>query len=177
MKLRHILTACVIFLGLSGLATAQVQKDEHSVSLVRNATIALFDLLPKNNFEAERALMADDLASISTLGKWKIVRKQVTKETGPIPKYIAYQTTYYEEEALLVAVDFYGRAAKPNVYVCGFVLWKVEENSKIGFTRLEENVINMSAVKSLTKQQVAQQMADWRCPIFLIEEALGIRLQ
>lgn len=94
--MRYMLTACVLFFALFESAAAQIQKDEQTIKLVQGATRDLFDVLPKNNFEAERALMADELAAVYSLESWKIVNVQIVNSAGSTSNYIAYRTTFYE---------------------------------------------------------------------------------
>ncbi len=120
--------------------------------------------------------MAGELASVYSLESWKKVHMQFVSSAGLKSKYTAYRTTFYED-TFFAAVDFYGQAAKPNTFICGFVVWKVEGNNKIGFIRLEQNVVSVTTFKSMPQQQAAQLMVDWRCPISLIEDVLDVHIQ
>ncbi len=177
MKFRYVIVACLLVLALLQSAAARVQRDEKTDKLVKGATNALFELLPKNDFEAARAFMADELAAITSLEDWKKLRRQIALDAGSTPGYTAYQTTYYEKNTLLAAVDFYGQAARPDTYVCGFVVWEIVENKEIGFIRLEENVVSVAVFKSMPQQQAAQLLTNFRCPVPFIEKVLGVAVR
>ena len=65
----------------------------------------------------------------------------VIKDTGSTPTYTPHRLTYYNQGTLLAAVDFSGMGSKPDTYVCGFILWEIPEPNKIGFSRIEQNIV------------------------------------
>jgi hypothetical protein len=156
---------------------AQVPPSEQTTKLVQDVTDAFFNLMPSDNYEAERAFMTDDFASRTPLQVWKSSREQFKVLAGSTPPYAPHRLTYYQEGALLAAVDFSGKGSKPDTFVCGFVLWEIPEPNKIGFFRLEQNVVSVPLFNQMPKQQAAQLMADWHCPVGLIETVLNIKLQ
>jgi hypothetical protein len=177
LKPQFILTACLLFIGIIGSAAARAQNDESLDKLIRASTISLFDLLPKNDFDAVRALMSDDLAVITSAKGWENIRKEIVSKAGSTPRYVAYQTTYYEQDPPVAAVDFFGKSAKKDTYVCGFVAWTILDTDDVRFIRLEENVVSVPVFKSMPQQQAAQLLTDFRCPVRLIEEVLGVTVQ
>lgn len=152
------------------------QAAGNTQEVVQNVTSALFEQLPKNDFAAERAFMAPELAAMVSEEDWASVRGQIVQDAGSTPAYIAYQTTYYNQGGLIAAVDFYGQAARPGTFVCGFVLWKVYETGDAKLVRLEQNVVPQATFLSMPPQQVAQLQADWRCPVPIIEMVLGVKV-
>jgi hypothetical protein len=156
---------------------AQVAPSEQTTKLVQDVTGAFFNLLPSDNFEAERAFMTDDFASKTPLDAWTSAREQFMALAGSTPRYAPHQLTYYQKSALLAAVDFSGKGSKPETFVCGFILWEIPEPNKIGFFRLEQNVVSVPLFNKMPKQQAAQLMADWHCPAPLIETTLNIKVE
>lgn len=134
-------------------------------------------LLLKENFEAERALMTDQLATLVSLVEWSNYRSKVIGETGSTPKYNAHNLTYYNQGKLFAAVDFSGRTAKADTIICGFVLWEVSLGNEIGLARFEQNVVSAKLFRSMPVQTAAQTMASWRCPKSTIESMLGVSIQ
>jgi hypothetical protein len=173
LKFSYLLFGVTGFFALLGPAAAQVQQNEQTTTLVRDVTEAFFDQLPKADFDVERAFMTDGFADQTPLSAWKAVRDQFVRSVGGTPRYNAHQLTYYTRETLLAAVDFSGQPAKPDTFICGFVLWEIPEQNKIGFIRLEQNVVEVPIFKSMPRQQAAQLMTDWYCPASLIETVLG----
>lgn len=173
LTLFALIGACV----LTCPALAQVQPDKATTRFVGNATEAFFDLIPKNDFQAERAFMTDELASMTSLRDWTNLRSQVIETAGSTSHYQSHALTYYQRGALLAAVDFWGRGAKPDTFVCGFILWEIPKPDVIGFSRFEQNVVPAKVFKAMPVQQAAQLMADWHCPATLIEAVLGVSVQ
>jgi hypothetical protein len=156
---------------------AEVAPSEQTTKLVQDVTSAFFNLLPEDNYQAERAFMTDNFASETPLEAWKSVREKFKSLAGSSPRYSPHRLTYYKEGALLAAVDFSGQGAKSDTFVCGFILWEIPEPNKIGFFRLEQNVVSVPLFNQMPKQQAAQLMADWHCPTPLIEATLNIKLE
>lgn len=177
MTLRFILTASLLLTAIFDSAVARAQSDESTDELIQSSTETLFDLLPKNNLDAVRVLMADDLAAITSAKDWEKTRNQIVSTAGSLPRYVAYQTTYYEQNPRVAAVDFFGRAAKQDTFVCGFVAWTILDTNVVRFIRLEENVVSVPVFSSMPQQKAAQLMANFRCPVRLIEEVLGVSVQ
>ena len=169
-----LVAACTGLFVSVAPASAQIQQSEQTTKIVQVITKAFFDLLPEHKFEAERAFMTDDFAEATPLSAWKKVREQFIELVGSTPQYTEHQLTYYVQDGLLAAVDFSGQAAKPDTYVCGFVLWEFLEPNKIRFVRFEQNIVSGSVFKSMPVQEAAQLMADWHCPTSLIETVLEV---
>jgi hypothetical protein len=90
---------------------------------------------------------------------------------------MAHALTFYPRSPLLAAVDFWGAGEKPDVYVCGFVLWEIPQATVIGFSRLEQNVVPVDMMRKMPVQQAAQLLTDWHCPVDLIASVLGVKVQ
>lgn len=170
-----LLATCLVPLAFSQQAAAQV--DGTTEKLIQDATDALFQQLPKDDFAAERAFMAPELSEMISDQGWAAVRRQIVQDAGSTPAYVAYQTTYYDQGGELAAVDFYGQAWRPETFVCGFVLWRLYEAGDPKFVRLEQNVVHQAAFRSMPAQQAAQLLADWRCPVPVIEKVLGAKVR
>ena len=175
MKLR--LFALLGLFAFAESAIAQVQPDDVTTRLVGEVTKAFFELLPKNDFQSERAFMTDEFFRATSLKNWTTIRKQVIATAGSTPRYASHALTYYKRGTLLAAVDFWGRGSKPNTFVCGFILWEIPTPNLIGFSRVEQNIVPADVVKKMPVQQAAQLMADWHCPTALIETILGVSVQ
>lgn len=177
LELTVLLATSVGYFALLEPASAQVQENDSTARLVKDVTEAFFDLLPQDSFATERAFMTDDFATQTPLNEWKTIREKLIVELGATPRLSAHRLTFYEQDQLLAAVDFSGRGIKPDTHVCGFILWEIPEPNKIGFLRIELNTVPVDVFKSLPLQQAAQLMADWHCPMALIEDGLGIAVQ
>ena len=172
--------ATIFFLGfvaMIGPASAQVQPDDATNRLVHDTSEALFDLLPKQDFAAERAFMTDELAAMANLTDWTRLRRQVIADAGSTPRYTAHAVTFYRRTPLLAAVDFWGKAAKADTFVCGFAIWEIPSPGVIGLGRIEQNVVPVAVMRKMDLQQAAQVLADWRCPKDLIGSVLGVKVQ
>ncbi len=174
MKFRDLVVFSTVFFAIMQPASAQVRQSEQTTRLVQSVADAFFDLLPKNDFAAERAFMSKSFALATPLRDWKAMRKLTIAENGSTPLYKAHQLTYYVRDTLLAAVDFSGQSSDPDTYICGFVLWEISAENTIGFFRMEQNVVTVPIFKKMPIQQAAQLMTDWHCPMSLIETVLGL---
>jgi hypothetical protein len=170
--LKHIIFATTFVLALLEPANAQTRPSEQTNELVRNVTEAFFDLPPQDSFDIERAFMSDSFASAMTQKSWQNVREKLIEAAGKTTRYVAHNLTYYQRDFLIAAVDFSGQATKPDMFICGYILWEISDPNTIGFVRLEQNVVPVSVFQSMPIQEAAQLMGDWRCPVSLIETVL-----
>ena len=158
-------------------ASAQVHPSAATHTLVQTVTEAFFDQLPKNDFNAERAFMADHFAVTMTPKKWQSGRELLLEKIGSTPRYTAHNLTYYQQEHLLAAVDFSAKSDQPDTYVCGYILWEMPMETVIGFTRLEHNIVSEKLVKKMDLKKAVQLLTNWHCPNTMIETVLGVTLQ
>ena len=175
--MRYAAALFAVYLTLAGPALAQIQPDAATSRRVDEATAALFDLLPRADFAAEHALMSDELAAMASLSDWTDFRRALIAELGPTPRYAAHAVTYYQQARLLAAVDFWGKAARADTYVCGFVLWDILPAGDIRLGRIEQNIVPVTTMRQMAVQEAAQLMANWRCPKDLIGSVLGVTVQ
>ncbi|MFC6654912.1 hypothetical protein ACFQEX_04900 [Roseibium salinum] len=89
-------------------------------------------------------------------------------------RYSAHGLTYYQEEHLLAAVDFSGRAEVPDNLICGYMLWELPASNVAGLVRFEQNVVSVDTLRTMPVQKAAQTMVNWRCPTKMIEDVLGV---
>jgi hypothetical protein len=163
----------VLACGLTPVA-AQVQPDDATARLVSQTSEAFLDQIVIEDFAAERAFLSPGLAALVSPGAWQSMRAQTIQTAGKTQRYSVHAVTYYQDKTLLAAVDFSGPAGKPDTFICGFLLWELPDRASIGLMRLEQNVVAAETFRQLPVEVAAQNMADWRCPVPLIETTLGI---
>ncbi len=83
-RVRLHLVILALSLAAAPLA-AQVKPDDATTRLVADVTETFFDLLPKDDFAAERSFMAESLAAMADLDDWTQVRRSVIADTGATP--------------------------------------------------------------------------------------------
>lgn len=149
----------------------QVQQNAETTALLDRTNAAFFDLLPQNDFAAEHGFMGKKLAAAMNLGDWTEARQKFLDLVGETPRYTPYQTTFYPRDSLFAAVDFSGRATRRDVIVCGYVVWEISGPDKIALVRLEQNIVDLDILGDKPIQELAQLMADWRCPVPVIQDA------
>lgn len=168
------LLAVAWLVSMSTNALAQIQPSEQTTQLVANVSEAFFDQLVKEDFATERAFMSDRMANTASPDAWRSARLQVIEIAGQAQRYSAHGLTYYQDEHLLAAVDFSGRAEDQSNLICGFMLWELPTSNVIGLVRFEQNVVSVDAFRRMPVQEAAQTMVNWRCPAEMIEDVLGI---
>ena len=177
MTAKSLVTIFTLLLTYGFPATAQVQPSAATNTLVQTVTEVFFDQLPKNDFNAERAFMADHFAVTMTPKKWQTGRELLLEKIGSTPRYTAHNLTYYQQEHLLAAVDFSAKSDQPDTYVCGYILWEMPMENVIGFTRLEQNIVSEKLVKKMDLEKAVQLLTNWHCPNVVIETVLGVAFQ
>ncbi len=153
---------------------AQVRPGDETTQLVVTVSEAFLDQLVNEDFAAEYSFLSDGLARMMSFSDWQRSREQVIDIAGPTRRYAAHGLTYYQDGGLLAAVDFSGRGGFRDVWVCGYMLWELPEPNAIGLTRFEQNVVSGEDFRRMEIGQAAQVMTNWRCPVRLIEEVLGV---
>lgn len=172
------LTSLILLSMLAAPSAAnQVQQSAQTDALVARATQEFFELMPKANFKAERTFMTNDLANMMPLKKWRSTREAFGDMVGLQTKYRPYRLTYYQQKHLLAAVDFSGKAQKPGMYVCGYVLWEISNEDRIGLSRLEQNVVQANLIQQMDMSEAVQLLTNWRCHNAVIEAVLGVKVQ
>lgn len=174
MKLLYIIISILL---LTIPTHAQIKPNAQTTKLVSSISKAFFTQLIKEDFEIEHTYMSDQLKNLMPNSEWQIYREKTIELTGATPQFLAHGLRYYQQKKMLAAVDFSGKAVKPNIYVCGFLLWEISEPNKIELIRFEVNTIFLEVVNAMRKQKAAQLMTNFRCPPAMIETILGISLQ
>lgn len=54
------------------------------------------------------------------------------------------------------------------------MVWELPEPNAIGLVRFEQNVVSGDTLRGMQVQDAAQLMTNWRCPVRLIEDVLGV---
>jgi hypothetical protein len=135
------------------------------------------DQLALDDFAAERKFLSPRLAAMVSPEDWQATRLAVIAVAGKTRRYAVHGTTFYQDATLLAAIDFSGPAERPDTLICGFLLWELTDGNQIGLLRLEQNAVQLDLFRHMPVETAAQTMADWRCPVDLIESSLGVRLQ
>jgi hypothetical protein len=156
------------------MGLAQVQPDDQTTRLVATVSEGFLDQLVKEEFPEETAFMSDQMARTISQADWRRLRQQVIEVAGRTQRYAAHGLTYYQDRQLLAAVDFSGRGEFPDVWICGYMVWELPEPNAIGLVRFEQNVVSGDTLRGMQVQDAAQLMTNWRCPVRLIEDVLGV---
>jgi hypothetical protein len=169
--------SAILFASVPLIASAELQPSDATSAQVVTATEAFSSHLQADNFDAEYAMLTQSLKQQVSLDQWRNQRTSVVGIAGPTVQFTPHQLTYYNQGALIAAVDYAIQAGNPDVYICGYLLWQITDEDTIGLSRFEQNIVEAPLMRSMDVGQAAQLMTQWRCPASLIEGMLEIRLQ
>jgi hypothetical protein len=158
-------------------ATAQPAPSEDAANIVAQVTDAFFAQLVREDFEAERAFLANSFAAELSPERWRDMREKIIAQTGATPLFQPHQLTFYQQDTPLAAVDYAAQATQPDTYICGYVLWSFSSENTLGLTRFEQNIVEKEVFQHMELQEAAQLMTQWQCPPAVIETVLDVKLQ
>ncbi|MDU8944549.1 hypothetical protein [Ovoidimarina sediminis] len=167
--------ALVIALGLPVAALAEApQPGEDAARLVGQVSEALFDLLPTEDHANARAFFTPEFAELLSEEEWNGLRKSLLAEAGAIPRYRAHALSFYPQaDQLIAAVDFSG-PGENGTAICGYLVWSMPTDDRIGLLRIEESVANPALMRQMQPEEATQALLSWRCPPDVIASVLGL---
>lgn len=171
------LSPLVLALLSAGPAAAQLAPSEQTTQNVVTVTEAFFAQLQKDDFPAERAFLSEAFAAMLSAEAWAELRRQTTALAGPTPLFRPHRLTYYQQDTLLAAVDFWAPANREGTYICGYAIWSLPTADTIGLSRFEQNIVEATVFRAMDTQEALQVLTDWQCPPDVITAVLDLAIQ
>lgn len=174
---RLIVAALACLTAMPLWAQDIIQPSEDVAEAIFERHKAFAKVMSGNEPDAIRAFFNDDLRSRTTAPEWDDFIRTLGEKTGARGPTYVHDISWYERDTLVAAVDFSQPLANGRGAVCGTVVWTVPTLEQIEVSRVVQNIVDPTSLRAMPVEEAARTMMDWRCPIPMVEDLLGVSIK
>ena len=113
------------------------------------------------------ALLTPTMKEMTPFAEWQRQAAEFARGAGTIRRRTPVAVTWYDspagvEPGLYAAVDFAGEAEKL-LMLCGYVVWRRQQDGSFQLVREEQNVIERASAPAMTPEKVARIRSSLGC--------------
>jgi hypothetical protein len=145
--------------------TPPTTEDERAI---RADTLRYLEAKDRGDFDAARALLGSEMATLLTTESWRSPRAAFNATAGLPTRREVVRLTWYDDPAgaplpgRYVTADYRGDYAHAGFY-CGYVAWHLQSDGTFRIVREEEAQMPDEIAKKFTAEELASARAQVQC--------------